>query len=255
VPGGTALVSFSVGLTRFVVASRPDTARELLASAAFADRPIKDAARGLLFHRAMGFAPSGDYWRALRRISATYLFSARRVAASSPCRLAIGDRMVGQLATGCGDAVSMRRVLHAASLEHIMATVFGTSYDAASQLGVELEAMVKEGYELLGMFNWGDHLPLLKWLDLQGVRKRCSSLVRRVDVYVRSIIEEHKQKKLGRGNGGGGEELAAGDFVDVLLGLEGEDKLAESDMVALLWVRICHPDFALYLLLLCLLWL
>ncbi|KAM0838451.1 hypothetical protein ACQ4PT_060956 [Festuca glaucescens] len=238
VPGGTALVSFSVGLTRFVVASRPDTARELLASAAFADRPIKDAARGLLFHRAMGFAPSGDYWRALRRISATYLFSARRVAASAPCRLAIGDRMLGQLAGGGGDAVAMRRVLHAASLGHVMAIVFGTSYDAASQEGVELEAMVKEGYELLGMFNWGDHLPLLKLLDLQGVRKRCSSLVRRVDVYVRSIIEEHKQKRLGRGNGGGGEELAAGDFVDVLLGLEGEDKLAESDMVALLWEMI-----------------
>lgn len=39
VPGGAALASFSVGLTRFVVASRPDTARELLSSAAFADRP------------------------------------------------------------------------------------------------------------------------------------------------------------------------------------------------------------------------
>jgi hypothetical protein len=151
--------------------------------------------------------------------------------------------MLGQLAACGGDAVAMRRVLHAASLEHVMATVFGKRYDAASQEGVELEAMVKEGYELLGMFNWGDHLPLLKWLDLQGVRKRCSSLVRRVDVYVRNIIDEHKQKRLGRANG---EELAAGDFVDVLLGLEGEDRLAESDMVALLWVSTWHADSILY---------
>uniref|UniRef100_A0ACD5UXG7 Uncharacterized protein n=1 Tax=Avena sativa TaxID=4498 RepID=A0ACD5UXG7_AVESA len=237
VPGGAALVSFSVGLTRFVVASRPETARELLTSNAFADRPIKDAARSLLFHRAMGFAPSGDYWRALRRISTTYLFSARRVAASASCRLAVGEGMLDQVAARGGDVVVMRRVLHGASLEHVMATVFGTRYDAASQDGVDLEAMVKEGYELLGMFNWGDHLPLLKWLDLQGVRKGCRRLVRRVDVYVRKIIEEHKHRRLG---GGEGDLLAAGagDFVDVLLGLEGEDKLAESDMVALLWEMI-----------------
>ena len=82
-PGGAALSAFSVGLTRLVVASRPDTARELLASAAFADRLVKDAARELLFHRAMGFAPSWDYWCALRRISSAYLFSPRHGSRSS----------------------------------------------------------------------------------------------------------------------------------------------------------------------------
>jgi len=233
-PGGAALSAFSVGLTRLVVASRPDTARELLASAAFADRPVKDSARELLFHRAMGFAPSGDYWRALRRISSAYLFSPRSVAASAPRRAAIGERMLRSLsAPGGGEAVIvMRRVLHAASLDHVIATVFGARYDPATPEGVELEEMVKEGYDLLGVFNWADHLPLLKWLDVQGVRRRCRSLVRRVNVFVARIIEEHRQKKSGAN---GGE--TAGDFVDVLLGLEGEEKLSDSDMIAVLWVR------------------
>ncbi|XP_062211542.1 cytochrome P450 78A5-like [Phragmites australis] len=235
IPGGAALSAFSVGITRFVVASRPDTAWELLASAAFADRPVKDAARELLFHRAMGFAPSGDYWRALRRISSAYLFSPRSVAASAPRRLAIGERMLEHLSTIGGGEVVMRRVLHAASLDHVMATVFGARYDAASQEGVELEEMVKEGYDLLGIFNWGDHLPLLKWLDLQGVRRRCRSLVSRVNVFVTKIIDEHKHNK--RGGTGGGDETA-GDFVDVLLGLEGEKKLSETDMIAVLWEMI-----------------
>ncbi|TVU46553.1 hypothetical protein EJB05_06094, partial [Eragrostis curvula] len=233
VPGGDALVCFTVGLTRFVVASRPDTARELLSSAAFADRPVKDAARELLFHRAMGFAPSGDYWRALRRISSAYLFSPRSVAASAPRRLAIGDRMIEHISALNGGEVAMRRVLHAASLDHVMATVFGARYDEASREGEELEEMVKEGYDLLGMFNWADHLPLLKWLDLQGVRTRCRSLVSRVNVFVGKIIEEHRQKRSAAADGGVDE--AAGDFVDVLLGLEGEEKLSESDMIAVLW--------------------
>ncbi|GJN24168.1 hypothetical protein PR202_gb11892 [Eleusine coracana subsp. coracana] len=130
----------------------------------------------------------------------------------------------------------MRSVLHAASLDHVMATVFGARYDPASREGVELEEMVKEGYHLLGMFNWGDRLPLLKWLDLQGVRMRCRSLVGRVNVFVGKIIEEHRQniKRIGEG-----EESSAGrDFVDVLLGLEGEEKLSEPDMIAVLWETI-----------------
>ncbi|XP_066346770.1 cytochrome P450 78A5-like [Miscanthus floridulus] len=237
-PGGAALSVFSVGLTRLVVASQPDTARELLASAAFADRPVKDAARGLLFHRAMGFAPSGDYWRALRRISSAYLFSPRSVSATAPRRVAIGERMLRDLsaaAAGGGGEVVMRRVLHAASLDHVMATVFGARYDADSAEGAELEEMVKEGYDLLGLFNWGDHLPLLRWLDLQGVRRRCRSLVSRVNVFVARIIEEHRRKKKDDDANG---ESAAGDFVDVLLGLEGEEKLSDSDMIAVLWEMI-----------------
>ncbi|CAL4914938.1 unnamed protein product [Urochloa decumbens] len=237
--GGAALSAFSVGLTRLVVASRPDTARELLSGAAFADRPVKDAARELLFHRAMGFAPSsgggGGYWRALRRLSSAYLFSPRSLAASAPRRAAIGERMLRRISAGGGE-VAMRRVLHEASLEHVMATVFGARYDPESPEGVELEEMVKEGYELLGVFNWGDHLPLLGWLDLQGVRRRCRSLVARVNVFVGRIIEEHRQKK--KKSGGDNGEPAAGDFVDVLLGLESEEKLSDSDMIAVLWEMI-----------------
>ncbi|RWW63447.1 hypothetical protein BHE74_00029367 [Ensete ventricosum] len=52
------LMAFSFGFTRFVVSSHPDTAREILDSSAFADRPVKESsAYDLLFHRAMGFAP------------------------------------------------------------------------------------------------------------------------------------------------------------------------------------------------------
>jgi hypothetical protein len=187
----------------------------------------------------MGFAPSGDYWRALRRISSAYLFSPRSVSATAPRRVAIGERMLRDLSAaatggGGGGEVVMRRVLHAASLDHVMATVFGARYDADSAEGAELEEMVKEGYDLLGLFNWGDHLPLLRWLDLQGVRRRCRSLVSRVNVFVARIIEEHRQKKKDDAANG---ESAAGDFVDVLLGLEGEEKLSDSDMIAVLWVR------------------
>lgn len=224
------LMAFSVGSTRFIVSSHPDTAKEILGSSAFADRPINESAYELLFHRAMGFAPFGEYWRSLRRISATYLFSQKRIAAFGAHRKDVGLDMVRDIGESMGrdGEVAIKRVLHFASLNSVMGSVFGKRFDFGSEEGAELEEMVREGYELLGAFNWGDHFPLLGWLDLHGVRRRCRSLVGRVNVFVGKIIEEHRRK---------GSTVVHGDnFVDVLLGLEEEERLSDSDMVAVLWV-------------------
>ena len=50
-----------------------------------------------MFHKAMGFAPFGEYWRNLRRISATYLFSPKRIAHFGEFRRRIGLSMVDEI--------------------------------------------------------------------------------------------------------------------------------------------------------------
>ncbi|RWW65480.1 hypothetical protein BHE74_00027202 [Ensete ventricosum] len=211
------LMAFSVGFTPFAVSSHPDSAKEILHSSAFADRPIKESAYELLFHRAMGFSPFGEYWRNLRRISSTHLFSPRRVAALGERRRAIGEQMVADVRDlmAKNGVVEVNKVLHFGSLNNVTTSIFGRRYDFGKGEGLELQGLVKEGYELLGLFNWADHFPPLGWLDLQGVRKRCRSMV--------------------MGRIAGGVVDCAGDFVDVLLGLEKEEKLSDADMVAVLW--------------------
>ncbi|KAG5536421.1 hypothetical protein RHGRI_024003 [Rhododendron griersonianum] len=235
------LMAFSVGFTRFVISSDPDTAKEILNSPAFANRPVKESAYELLFDRAMGFAPYGEYWRNLRRISATHLFSPKRMSGFGPFRREIGLNMVDEIKglMGRNGVVEVKRVLHFGSLNNVMMSVFGKCYDFGGENnnkdGLVLEGLVSEGYELLGMFNWSDHFPVLCWLDLQGVRRRCRELVGRVNVFVRKIIEEHRVKRAE--NGGAGDE-SSGDFVDVLLDLESDNKLSDSDMIAVLWEMI-----------------
>ncbi|KAI8543101.1 hypothetical protein RHMOL_Rhmol08G0192200 [Rhododendron molle] len=229
------LMAFSVGFTRFVISSDPDTAKEILNSPAFANRPVKESAYELLFDRAMGFAPYGEYWRNLRRISATHLFSPKRMSGFGQFRREIGLNMVDEIKglMGRNGVVEVKRVLHFGSLNNVMMSVFGKCYDFGGENnnkdGLELDGLVSEGYELLGMFNWS---PVLCWLDLQGVRRRCRVLVGRVNVFVRKIIEEHRGKRAE--NGGAGDE-SSGDFVDVLLDLESDNKLSDSDMIAVLW--------------------
>ncbi|CAN6935567.1 unnamed protein product [Brassica oleracea] len=236
-----ALMAFSVGSTRFVITSEPGTAKEILNSSAFADRPVKESAYELLFHRAMGFAPFGDYWRELRRISSTHLFSPKRISSFGESRRIIGENMVGEIKNAMASygEVHIKRILHFGSLNNVMSCVFGKTYDFndGSIVNSKLEHLVSEGYELLGIFNWSDHFPGMRWLDLQGVRRRCRSLVGKVNVFVGNIIEEHKSKRSLRDNK---EEEGTNDddFVDVLLGMQGNIKLSDSDMIAVLWEMI-----------------
>ncbi|KAL9255740.1 Cytochrome P450 78A5-like protein [Drosera capensis] len=244
IAGSVSLMSFSVGMTRYIISSHPETAKEILSSPSFADRPIKESAYGLLFHRAMGFAPYGDYWRGLRRVSSTHLFSPKRVSAYSGIRAEIGAKMLKEveIMMGRDGVVGVRKVLHLGSLNNVMRIVFGKMYefDEKSEKGVELEGLVSEGYEILGAFNWADHFPVIGWFDLQGVRRRCKGLVERVNMFVGEIVEEHKVKRMKMMNEkmiNNGDESEK-DFVDVLLGLDGENKLSDSDMIAVLWEMI-----------------
>ncbi|KAD4888877.1 hypothetical protein E3N88_20950 [Mikania micrantha] len=233
------LMAFSVGLTRFVISCHPDTAKEILNSSDFADRPVKESAYELLFHRAMGFAPYGDYWRNLRRISATHLFSPKRVSGFGVFREKIGLKMIGQVSSSMEQSgvVEVKKILHFGSLNNVMMSVFGRSYDDFGENGgdgYELEKLVGEGYELLGIFNWSDHFPVVSWFDLQGVRKRCRNLVSRVNVFVGDIIKQHREMR----SSGGATTVYDGDFVDVLLDLESENKFTDADIIAVLWEMI-----------------
>ncbi|MCD9639514.1 hypothetical protein HAX54_024096 [Datura stramonium] len=102
-----------------------------LSNALKAESPVKESAYELLFHRAMGFAPYGEYWRNLRRISATHLFSPKRIACFGDFRREIGTRMVTEIASlmETDGHVMVKRVLHFGSLNNVMRTVFGKSYD------------------------------------------------------------------------------------------------------------------------------
>lgn len=229
------LMALSMGSTRYVVASTPASAREILHSSAFSDRPIKQSAQQLLFSRAIGFAPQGEYWRNLRRIAANHLFSPKRIAAHEAARQDECRRMLDSISSaasiGSYGSVKVRPFLQHAALNNIMGSVFGRRYDFGfSQEAAELQAMVREGFEVLGAFNWADHLPILQALDPQNIHGRCAELVPKVVAFVQNIIDEHRLRRVSL------PDTAAMDFVDVLLSMEGDDSLSDADMISVLWV-------------------
>ncbi|XP_068650872.1 cytochrome P450 78A9-like [Aristolochia californica] len=228
--GGERLMAFSLGGTRVIVSCNPDVAKEILNNSVFADRPVKESAYSLMFHRAIGFAPYGVYWRTLRRIAATHLFCPKQISSAEPQRFEIADQMVDAFHCSGPGEIRVREFLKRASLNNMMCSVFGRKYELGSpnEEVQELAGLVEEGYDLLGKLNWADHLPFLTGFDPQRIRYRCSNLVPKVNRLVHRIIKEHRAQPGPKNR----------DFVDVLLSLQGDDKLSDSDMVAVLWEMI-----------------
>lgn len=226
------LMAFSLGDTRAIVTCNPEVAKEILNCSQFADRPVKESAYSLMFNRAIGFAPYGVYWRTLRRIAATHLFCPKQIKASESQRVVIAAQMVAKLRNQLPENLCVREVLKRASLNNMMCSVFGREYsldsDQNNEEVEELRKLVDQGYELLGTLNWSDHLPWLADFDAQRIRFRCSQLVPKVNRFVSRILKEHRAQTAEKTR----------DFVDVLLSLQGPDKLSDSDMIAVLWVRL-----------------
>ncbi|KAF6150078.1 hypothetical protein GIB67_002860 [Kingdonia uniflora] len=223
----TRLMGFSLGTTRVIISSDPHTANEILYGQSFSDRPIKISAKVLLFERAIGFAPSGEYWRSLRRMAATHMFSPRRIA----CLGGVRGRVVEEMVVGVWremeekGVVELREILQMGSLSSVVESVFGKCLPSERE---ELRLMVKEGYELIGRFNWEDYFPL-GFLDFYGVKRKCHKLATRVKILVAQIIRERRNE---------GELEGRNDFLSVLLSLPEEERLCDSDMVAVLWEMI-----------------
>ncbi|KAH7570496.1 hypothetical protein ACOSQ2_019021 [Xanthoceras sorbifolium] len=230
--GATRLMAFSLGVTRVIISSHPDTAREILSGSSFSDRPIKESARLLMFERAIGFAPSGKYWRHLRRIAANHMFSPRRISGLEGIRRRVADEMLVKVSEEMEKrgAVEIRGILQEGSLSNILESVFGRCVCSLKREN-ELSDMVKEGYALISKFNLEDHFPNLRFLDFYGVKRRCHKLAGRVTTVVGNIVQERKRSHADFFCGGN-------DFLSALLSLPEEDQLTDSDMVAILWEMI-----------------
>ncbi|KAF4392612.1 hypothetical protein F8388_003032, partial [Cannabis sativa] len=72
--------------------------------------------------------------------------------------------------------------------------VFGDGSGASDATADEFKAMVVEVMDLAGIFNIGEFVPGLEWLDLQGVAAKMKKLHKRFDTFLVAIIEEHKIK-------------------------------------------------------------
>lgn len=106
----------------------------------------------------------------------------------------------------------------------------------------EFKEMVVEMMVLAGVFNIGDFIPALEWLDLQGVAAKMKKLHKRFDAFLTAIVEDHKKSS-------GGKHV---DMLTTLLSLkedaDGEGaQLTDTEIKALLLVHTLSISLSLFI--------
>ncbi|KAH9324146.1 hypothetical protein KI387_004324, partial [Taxus chinensis] len=79
--------------------------------------------------------------------------------------------------------------------------------------GRKFKEILGEMMALAGAFVISDFIPLLKYIDLQGLRRRMKSLHQIYDEFAEKVIDEH----INRRNKKAEEERGVKDLVDILL--------------------------------------
>ncbi|KAF8016908.1 hypothetical protein BT93_H2188 [Corymbia citriodora subsp. variegata] len=107
----------------------------------------------------------------------------------------------------------------------ICRVALGRKYSDGKQ-GKKFKGLLADLMWLIGIFNIGDFIPRLAWINkLTGVDAKAELITREFDQFLNEVVEEHR-RKIEEKSIGGGENSR--DFVDVLLEME-KDK---TDMLA-----------------------
>ncbi|XP_017242879.1 cytochrome P450 CYP82D47-like [Daucus carota subsp. sativus] len=202
----------------------------------FAEKPAVLASNLLGYNSAMfAIAPYGSYWRKIRKIVSLELLSVRRIEMLKGLRVSEVQTSIREVyklwvesgSNRHGVLVDMKQLFANITHNLIMAMVAGKRYYGGRANGKEGEAqkfekmMRKFGY-LFGVFLFSDSIPFLKWLDSRAHKRDMKRTAQELDDFIQGWLEEHKQKRLVRGEGPEGDE----DFMDVMLTILNDVEIA-----------------------------
>ncbi len=143
------------------------------------------------------FAPYGPRWRMLRKICSIHLFSGKALDDFRHVRQEEISVLTRALSRAGQKPVKLGQLLNVCTtnaLGRVMLgrRVFGDGSGGEDAKADEFKEMVVELMVLAGVFNIGDFVPALEWLDLQGVASKMKKLHAKFDAFLGAIVEEHK---------------------------------------------------------------
>nr|WOC73942.1 flavonoid 3'-monooxygenase [Ficus virens] len=194
------LMHLRLGQVDVVVAASASVAAQFLKvhDANFASRPPNSGAKHIAYnYQDLVFAPYGSRWRMLRKIVSVHLFSGKALEDFRHVRQEEVAVLIRALANGGSAVVDLGQLLNVCTVNALGRVmlgyrVFGDGSGKSDPRADEFKSMVVEVMVLAGVFNLGDFVPALEWLDLQGVAARMKKLHKRFDAFLTAILDEHK---------------------------------------------------------------
>nr|AIY24998.1 flavanone 3'-hydroxylase [Mangifera indica] len=236
------IMHLRLGFVDVIVAASASVAAQFLKvhDANFSSRPPNSGAKYIAYnYQDLVFRPYGAKWRLLRKITSVHLFSGKALDDYRLVRQGEVAVLTRALASAGlkSELVNLAQLLNVCTVNALSRVmlgrrVFGDGTGGKDPKADEFKSMVVEVMVLAGVFNIGDFIPSLEWLDLQGVAAKMKKLHKRFDKFLGEIVEEHKMNI----HDAKGKQT---DLLSTLISLmenpdDGEEKLTETEIKALL---------------------
>ncbi|KAM7252295.1 hypothetical protein ACFE04_024178 [Oxalis oulophora] len=208
------LMHLKLGEVSHMIISSPEVAKEILKThdLNFCQRPRNIGAAIISYNCTdIAFAPYGDYWRQMRKISTLELLSVKRVQSFKRCREELASDLIKSVSLGRSrlDPINLTKMIFSLTFKITSRVAFGMECEGLDRFIsiVEKIQMATAG------FNLADFFPSVKFLQsISGMSSELKKLHQGVDKVLQNIIDKHIANKA---KYGGSEE----DIVDVLLNL------------------------------------
>lgn len=216
-----------LGVHRALVVSTAEMARECLGTneKVFVNRPKNIFVEQMAYNSAMmAFSPYGQYWREMRKITASNLLSNHRIEMLKYARMSEIRSAIKVLHDNCRTErtsaasikptdmkqwfsdIIMNTMVRLISGKALRECYQGERYNQCAKA-------IRDFFELAGAFVPADALPFLRRLDIGGYEKRMKKAAEKIDHIAQEWLQEHKNR---RGSGEAKEQQQQ-DFMDVML--------------------------------------
>ncbi|KAL6216659.1 hypothetical protein ACLB2K_009880 [Fragaria x ananassa] len=223
------IVYMRFGFRPVILVSSPSAAEECFTKhdIAFANRPKLLAGKYLGYnYTTISWASYGSHWRNLRRIASLKLLSSNSLQISHSIRTDEVKSLICQCCRRCNGgeyhSLEMKSAFFQLTLNVMMRMVAGKRYYGEDIADLEeakrFQQIVAESFQLTGVTNIGDFIPVLNYVGVSRLEKKLVILQKKRDKFLQDLIEQHRQKQRDSTS-----EHRSKTMVDVLLSLQGTE--------------------------------
>ncbi|PPD71302.1 hypothetical protein GOBAR_DD31819 [Gossypium barbadense] len=223
-----SLLLLQLGYNPTVVVSSADIVREIVKNhdIVFSNRP-RTTAVDILFYgcKDMAFAPYGEYWRQVKKISVVELFSHRRVHSFQFVRDEEVELLINKIRSASlkGQSINLSEMLTSVFSNIVSRCVLShksEDEDGCSKFG----KLAKRLMILFTSFCIGDMFPYLRWLDVvTGYIPSLKAVNEEFDAFFDQVLQEHRALE------SDDQVSDRKDFVSIIMQLQ-KDGMYEMDL-------------------------
>uniref|UniRef100_A0A7N0VCG8 flavonoid 3',5'-hydroxylase n=1 Tax=Kalanchoe fedtschenkoi TaxID=63787 RepID=A0A7N0VCG8_KALFE len=223
------VLHLKMGTCDMVVASTPEAAKAFLKTLDinFSNRPPNAGATNLAYNaQDLVFADYGPRWKLLRKLSNLHFLGGKALEDWSGVRTIEMGHMLHAIynASQRQEVVVVPEMLNYAMANMIGQVFLGKRvFVTVGTESNEFKDMVVELMTTAGYFNFGDWIPSIAWMDLQGIERGMKRLHKKFDLLITKMIDEHLNAA--------GNRKSKKDFLDVLL--EHRAKTSEGERLSI----------------------